>query len=159
MREGSLEQISHGLFVHPRRGRFGAVPPGDDDVMNALLDGAPFVFTGPERWNALGLGSTAVFAATLVYNTKRSGEFVLGGRRYRLRRVRFPAEPTPEWFVVDLIEHVEMAGVSRADLERALGRALAVHRFELARLRQAAHEYGTRATSAFVERATSRSRA
>jgi hypothetical protein len=55
--------------------------------MRAFLDGGPFVFTSPERWNALGLGSTAVFAAPLVYNTKRSGAFELGGRRFVLRRV------------------------------------------------------------------------
>ena len=41
--------------------------------MRTFLDGGPFVFTGAERWNALGLVSTAAFAAPLVYNTKRSG--------------------------------------------------------------------------------------
>ena len=46
-------------------------------------------FTGSEHWNALGLGTTAVFPAKLVYNTKRSGEFTLGGRRFLLRRVGF----------------------------------------------------------------------
>src|SRR3990170_8802520 len=81
---------AHGLFVHPRRGRFGVVPPSDEELLRAFLCGAPFVLTGPDRWNALGLGTTAVFAAPLVYNTKRSGTFELGGRRFVLRRVAFP---------------------------------------------------------------------
>ena len=83
--------LAHGLFAQLRRGRFGPVPPSDDEVMRAFLDGGPFVFTGPDRWNALGLGTTSLFAAPLVYNTKRSGTFDLGGRRYVLRRVAFPS--------------------------------------------------------------------
>ena len=80
---------------------------------------------GPERWNALGLGSTAVFAAPLVYNTKRSGAFELGGRRFVLRRVGFPPNPPPEWFVVDLFENADRAGASRTELPAALTRACA----------------------------------
>ena len=45
--------------------------------MRAFLDGGPFVFTGPERWNALGLGTTAMFAVPL-YITKRDGTFAFG---------------------------------------------------------------------------------
>ena len=109
VREGQLVPLAHGLFVHPRRGRFGDVPPTDEEVMRAFLDGGRFVFTGPERWNALGLGSTAMFATPLVYNTKRSGTFELGGRRYVLRRVAFPDRPTAEWFVIDLFENAKDA--------------------------------------------------
>ncbi|MBI5490301.1 MAG: hypothetical protein HY905_23395 [Deltaproteobacteria bacterium] len=122
-------------------------------MLRAFLDDTPFVITGSDRWNALGLGATAVLAATLVYNTKRSGRFVLGGRPYLLRRVRFPSRPTPEWSVVDLIEHAEMAGVARSEIERSLALALAGRRFSTGRLREAAAEYGTRATRALIERA------
>src|SRR5712692_7173187 len=125
VREGALVQLAHGLFAHPRRGRFGVAPPGDKELMRAFLDGGPFVFTGPERWNALGLGSTAIFAAPLVYNTKRSGAFELGGRRLALRRVAFPPNPPPEWFVVDLFENADRAGASRTELPAALTRACA----------------------------------
>ena len=144
--------LAYGLFAHPKRGRFGAVPPTDEELMRAFLDGAPFVFTGPDRWNALGLGSTALFARPLVYNTKRSGTFELGGRRFLLRRVAFPDTP-PEWFVVDLLEHADQAGASRADLASALGRALARRAFNRGRLRAMAREYGTLATLALVESA------
>ncbi len=47
--QGALVPLAHGLFVHPRRGRFGLVPPVDEEVMRAFLGGAPFVFTGAAR--------------------------------------------------------------------------------------------------------------
>ncbi|MCU0659689.1 MAG: hypothetical protein MUF64_31815 [Polyangiaceae bacterium] len=97
--------------------------------------GGAFVFTGPERWNALGLGSTAVFAVPLVYNTRRSGRFELGGRTFLLRRVVFPLDPPVEWFVVDLLEHTEQARTSLADLTAGLRRALARGAFDPERLR------------------------
>lgn len=155
VQEGALVQLAHGLFARPKQSRFGAVPPGDEEIMRAFLDGTPFVFTGPERWNALGLGTTAVFAAPLVYNTKRSGTFVLGGRRFVLRRVAFPESPTPEWFVIDLIEHADQAGASRPELGAALARALARRAFDRDRLREMARRYGTKATQALVESALS----
>ena len=116
--KGQLEPLAHGLFVHPRRGRFGVVPPTDEQLMRAFL-GGPFVLTGPERWNALGLGTSAAFATQLVYNTKRSGAFTLGGRRFLLQRVAFPKHPSPEWFVVDLLQHAEQAVADRDELEAA----------------------------------------
>lgn len=67
--QGELVPLAHGLFAHPKQSRFGPVPPLDEEIMRAFLDGGPFVFTGPERWNALGLGTTAVFTVPLVYNT------------------------------------------------------------------------------------------
>jgi hypothetical protein len=60
--------------------------------------------------------------------------------------------------VVDLIEHAEMAGVARNELERSLALALAGRRFDTGRLREAAAEYGTRATQALFERAMAAAR-
>ena len=149
--EGALVPLAHGLFAHPKRSRFGTVPPTDEELMRAFLDGAPFVFTGPDRWNALGLGTTAMFAAPLVYNTKRSGTFELGGRRFVLRRVAFPDNPPPEWYAVDLLEHADQAGASRSELAGALARALARRALDREQLRAMAMRYGTKATQALVE--------
>lgn len=153
VRDGALVQVAHGLFAAPKRSRFGTVPPDDTELMRAFLDGGPFLFTGPEEWNALGLGSTAVFSATLVYNTKRSGTFELGRRRFLLRRVAFPEKPTREWFVVDLLENADSAGVARSVLAEALAAAVARNDFDRERLRLMAEAYGTRATAALVARA------
>lgn len=147
--EGKLSPLAHGLFVHAKQGRFGEVPPTDEAIMRAFL-GGPFVLTGPEQWNALGLGTSAAFAAQLVYNTKRSGEFTLGGRRFLLRRVSFPRRRSPEWFVVDLFQHAEQAAADRGELTAALASAVKRRRFDPERLMTMAREYGSRDTQVRV---------
>ena len=112
-----------GLFAVPRLSRFGTVPPDLQAVLTAFLEGAPFVLTGPPGWNSLGLGSTAMWAHSLVYNTKRTGDFMLGNQPVRFRRVRFPEQPTPEWFAVDLLESLSTAGLSLEPLRNS-GRGL-----------------------------------
>ena len=148
--EGALVPLAHGLFAHLRPSRLGPVPPRDEEIMRAFLDRGPFVFTGPERWNALGLGTTAVFAVPLVYNTKRSGTFTFGNRRFVLRRVAFPENPPAEWFVVDLFEHADQAAASPTDLAQALERALAQGRFDRYRLLELGRRYGSRATQSRI---------
>lgn len=153
VREGKLHQVAHGLFYAPKQSRFGPVPASDEALLRAFFGDDPFVITGPPRWNALGLGSTAMFAATLVYNIRRTGEFKFGNRTFLFRRVRFPIEPAAEWFVVDLLQHHTMAGVSLTELKDRLVAALRVDRFDASRLRAMAQEYGTKATAALVEQA------
>jgi hypothetical protein len=157
VREGKLIPLAHGLFAHPKRSHFGTVPPSDKELMRAFLEGTPFVFTGSEHWNALGLGTTAVFAAPLVYNTKRSGTFDFGGRKFVLRRVAFPENPPPEWYVIDLLEHADQAGASRSGLSASLAQALARGTFSRDRLLEMAKRYATKATQAFVDSTTSAS--
>ena len=94
-----------------------------------------------------------MFAAPLVYNTKRTGSFELGGRKFVLRRVAFPESPPVEWFVVDLLEHADQAGTSRADVAMALARALSRDAFDRPKLQEMARRYGTRATQAVIESA------
>lgn len=152
VREGRLRQAAQGLFYAPVRSRFGPVPAAEAAVMRAFLGDSPFLISGPRQWNRLGLGATALFALTLVYNTRRTGEFAFDGRRYLLRRVRFPADPPAAWFVVDLLQHHDMAGVSLADLEDALAATLRSGDWNVKQLRDMAGEYGTKATQALVDR-------
>lgn len=159
VREGQLVPLAHGLFSRPERSRFGNVPPTDQELMRAFLDGAAFVFTGPERWNALGLGSTAVFATRLVYNTKRSGTFEFGGRRFLLRRVAFPENPPPEWFAVDLLENADQAGASARELAESLARALRRGAFDRERLEEMTRKFASKATASRVSAALAASRA
>jgi len=155
MREGKLQQAAHGLFYAPVQSRFGQAPPPEDEILRGFLDGSPFVITGPPKWNTLGLGATAMFASTLAYNQKRTGEFNFDGRRFLLRRVYFPENPSPEWFVVDLLQHHDMAGVSLAELKDRLIATLREGRWDRDRLRTMAEQYGTKATLALVERCLS----
>ncbi|MBI5479037.1 MAG: hypothetical protein HY906_09285 [Deltaproteobacteria bacterium] len=152
VREGKLQQAAHGLFYAPVRSRFGQAPPSEEEILRGFLGSSPFVITGPPKWNVLGLGSTAMFAATLAYNQKRTGEFNFDGRRFLLRRVYFPERPTPEWYVIDLLQHHDMAGVSIAALEDRLVASLRQGRWDRERLRETAARYGSRATLEMVER-------
>jgi hypothetical protein len=40
----------------------------------------------------------------------------LGGRRHVLRRLACPARPAAAWFVVDLLENADRAGVAPGEL-------------------------------------------
>jgi hypothetical protein len=150
--EGKLCALAHGLYYAPSRSRFGMVPPRDDELLRAFLETDDYVLTGPPAWTTLGLGATAMFASTLVYNRKRSGEFELGGRTFLLRRVAFPASPPREWFAIDLIEHQAMAGVAPDALAAGLMCEVRARRLDPVVLAEMAANYGTHATSALVRR-------
>jgi hypothetical protein len=94
-----------------------------------------------------------------VYNHKRTGEVVLDGRRFLLRRVAFPKAPTAEYFVVDLLLHHDMAGIDLETLEARLVSALRGGRFQPSELRQTAQQYGTRAIADLIECALQQARA
>ena len=153
VREGKLRHAGHGLYHASTVTRFGHAPATDAALLRAFFCDEPFVLTGPPYWNALGLGSTSMFAVTLVYNTRRTGEFELGGRRFLLRRVYFPEQPTAEWFIIDLLQHHEMAGSALSELQVGLIATLREGRWDRDRLRQMAERFGTRATAAVVDEA------
>lgn len=155
---GLVKRLSHGLLYAPRISSFGEVPPSDEALLTAFLDGTPYVMTGPTRWNALGLGSTALFAHPLVYNTKRTGRFELGGRTFDLRRTAFPADPSAEWFIVDLLRHSDAASVEREALVRNLATRLRSGRFDEDRLLQAAEQFGRRLEVDDIRRAVASAR-
>jgi hypothetical protein len=150
---GALRKLRHGLYYRPERSKWGAVPPARGEVLRAVLKGTPFVVTGSGAWNALALGSTAVFATPLVYNSKLSCEMTIGAFRFAFRRVRFPRRLNAEWFVVDLIQNRALAGLDTETLSRALRAALADGRFDAVLLARMAGEYGTRNTQTLVTQA------
>ncbi len=154
-REGALRRLGHGLVYVPKHTRFGEAPPTDEALLDAFLDGTPYVVTGPVRWNALGLGSTAMHVHPLVYNTKRTGTFTFGNRAFDLRRVAFPREVTAEWFVVDLLRNADSVGLDRADLSRNLVHAVEDGRFDRERLLAMAERFGTREEAAIIRSAVS----
>ncbi len=154
--EGRLHPLGRGIFVHRETSKFGALPPSREELMRAYLNGGRFIFSGPEQWNVLNLGSTALFASQLVYNEARSGEVELGGRRFTLRRVAFPQNPAAEYFAIDLIKNHRQAGVSVGRIEKAVSRAVAEGRLKPSELRRSAKRYGRKSTETVVETAISR---
>ena len=63
----------------------------------------------------------------------------------------FPEQPSPEWFVIDLLRHHEMAGVPLSELRKNLVVALREGRWDLDEMREMAETYGTKATLALVD--------
>ncbi len=156
VREGRLRKLQGGLYYAPASSRWGELPPDPAGLLTTWLqgrEGRDWIFTGSEAWNALGLGSTAVHPARWVYNRRRSGEFTLGGHRFLLRKVPFPPSPSPEWFVVDLLDHAKEAAVDREEVLRRLAEAVAAGRFDRGRLQAMAQEFGRKATREGIERA------
>jgi hypothetical protein len=151
VREGTLREAAHGLYYAPIPTKFGPAPAPNEELLRAFFGGNPFVVTGPPRWNALGLGATAMFAVTLVYNTRQTGEVTLDGRRFLLRRVYFPESPPAEWFVIDLLQHHDMAGIALSELREGLVATLQLGRWDRERLVAMAMQFGTKATVALVE--------
>ena len=157
--QGRLREAAHGLYYAPVVTRFGTAPASSEELLRAFLGGERFLLTGPPYWNALGLGATAMFAVKLVYNLRRSGEFILDQRRFLLRRVYFPEKPTAEWFIVDLLQHHDMAGMGLSDLHAGLVATLRTGRWDRSRLREMAHTYGTKSTLSVVDAALKESEA
>ena len=141
--KGDLVPMAGGLYGAPEPSSFGPLKPSAEAALEAFLKGTPYLRTGPEFWNALGLGSTALFPVELVYNTKRTGDFEIGGRRYRFLRKAFPTTPTAEWYAVDLLEHHRMAGVGMPTLIRGLAAALRAKRLDATSLRATVARWGT----------------
>ncbi len=149
--EGRSEKLRSGLYYAPRTSRFGVVPPSDKELLRAFFGGAPYLVTGPSVWNTLALGSTAVTNVQLVYNQERTGKIELAGRRFDLRRVRFPRRDVGlEYYVVDLFENAELAGMELSVLSDNLSRAVANQRFDRSRLEDAAGKYGSKRTQRAV---------
>jgi len=153
--QGRLRRLRKGLYYAPRRSAFGDVPPSGNEFLRALFRGRPYLVTGPTVWNGLGLGSTSVETVPLVYNTTRTGFVALGNRRFELRRVGFPKRPSPEFFVVDLLENCDRAGTRPERVREALRVSLRQGLFEPEELSKMAADYGTAATQALVEEALS----
>lgn len=152
-REGEVERLGHGLYYVPETSRFGPVPPAEDELLSTFLKSRDYVVSGSRAWNPLGLGATGVERHPLVYNKKRSGVLDVGGRTFEFRRVRYPDPPTPEYFVVDLFENRDRAGVDRSTLRQRLEGALEAGRFSADRLGEMAERYGSKDTQAAVAEA------
>lgn len=149
--DGTCKRSCRGLYgVKIPSKLFGLLPP---DVLRVWLDESPYLQTGPHIWNALGLGSTQLFAVGLIYNRKRSGRFNLRGRPLLLRRRRFPIEPCVEWYVVDLLENLGSVCLEDALAEWNLACQLKKGIYDASILVQMAREYGSKSTRALVRRA------
>jgi len=145
---GVLKKLRNGLYHYPKASSFGAVPADDEQLVRTFLKDDAFLLVSPNAYNSLGLGTTQLYNALVVYNHKRHGVFELGGRTFRFqRKYKFPRTMTREFLLVDLVNNLKSLA---EDQERLLGkvrtRALTM---DPKKLKRAVRQYGKVACKKF----------
>ncbi|WP_135210283.1 hypothetical protein [Vitreimonas flagellata] len=138
--EGRLEKVSGGLYMVPRETRFGKAAAADEELVGAFLGDDRYLLVSPNAYNGLGVGTTQLYNAPVVYNRKRHGRLDLDGRPYEFRRrMSFPKTVSAEFLLVDLLHNLDrLAEDTDAVRERALARAAEM---DATRLSKAVHDY------------------
>jgi hypothetical protein len=148
---GVLNKLSGGLYACPRKTAFGPAPAKDSEVVGAFLKDDRFLLASPNAYNSLGVGTTQLYDKTVVYNHKRHGDFVLGGRKFAFRvKPAFPNSLTKEFLLVDLVNNLDQLAEAKNEiLERVRER---VASYDVSRLRRFASDYGNVRTKKFFKR-------
>jgi hypothetical protein len=133
--EGRLEKVSPGVYMTPRKTKFGAAPAKPEKLVETFLGDDRFLMVSPNAFNGLGVGTTQLYNEPVVYNRKRHGKFKLDGRVYDFRmRSSVPKRLSKEVLLVDLLHNLDrLAEDKSAVLPRALNRAKEMDRTRLAR--------------------------
>src|SRR3984885_11827298 len=123
--DGTLTKLRGGLYLYPKATVFGKAPAEDDKLVGTFLKDDRFLLASPNSYNSLGVGTTQLYNKTVVYNHKRHGDFVLGGRKFAFRvKPSFPKKLTKEFLLVDLVNNLDQLAEAKAEvLERVRERA------------------------------------
>ncbi len=119
--DGTMQKMSQGLYYCPARASFGSVPPEDEKLVRAFLKSDDFLLTSPNLYNSLGVGTTQLYNKRVVYNHKRHGLFVLGGKEFDFRlKHKFPGELSEEFLLVDLLNNLNELAEDRENVLRSV---------------------------------------
>jgi hypothetical protein len=140
--EARLEKVGPGLYMAPRKTRFGTAPAAPENLVRTFLKDDRFLMVSPNAYNGLGVGTTQLYNEPVVYNRKRHGRFELDGRMYDFRvRPGVPAKLNEEVLLVDLLHNLDYLAEDRETVrDRALMRARDMNH---ARLAKAARDFGS----------------
>lgn len=140
--DGRLEKVGAGLYMSPRRTRFGNAPARREKLVETFLGDDRFLMVSPNAFNGLGLGTTQLYNVPVVYNRKRHGRFRLDGRLYDFRmRPTVPTKLSEELLLVDLLHNADrLAEDKDLVLPKALSRA---RRMDRTRLAKAVRDFGS----------------
>ncbi|MBI1267513.1 MAG: hypothetical protein GC193_08800 [Cryomorphaceae bacterium] len=140
--DGTLQKVSSGLYYCPKKSTFGTLPPDDTDLIKTFLKDDYFLLSTPNDYNKLGVGTTQLYNKRVVYNHKRHGEFMLGGKLFSFhKKPRFPKHSTVEFLLVDMINNLNsLAEDKEVILKNVLVKAIEL---DQKRLKRSVKEYGT----------------
>lgn len=140
--EGSLKKLSRGLYAAPKVTVFGEAPPEEDALLRAFLKDDRFVVYSTSQFNSLGIGSTQLYNTRVVFNRKRTGTMVVGGRNYTFHLWReAPKSLSKEFLVVELLNRLNDLAEDRTSLLKNLGSKL--NGLDSRKLGLAAKRFGT----------------
>lgn len=106
--KGILQKLSPGIYYYPKQSPFGPVPPDETLLIKSFLKDDDFLLTSPNTYNTLGVGTTQLYNKTIVYNHKRHGEVMLGGKNFFFHtKPKFPRKLTAEFLLVDLVNNID----------------------------------------------------
>jgi hypothetical protein len=150
--DGTLTKLASGLYLYPKDTAFGKAPADDDTLVATFLKDHRFLLASPNAYNRLGVGTTQLYDKMVVYNHKRHGNFLLGGRAFDFRvKPSFPRSLSREFLLVDLVNNLDRLAESREEvLARVKQRAPS---FDVPRLQRAARDYGNVRTKKFFAQA------
>lgn len=104
---GEVRRLAGGLYCRPKRNALGAEPPENQELVRAFLKTDDFLLTSYNNFTDLGFGLTQVYGNYLVYNHRRSGDFRLGGKRFKFLVVpAYPEALSKEYLLVDLLNNL-----------------------------------------------------
>lgn len=115
--EGRLEKVSAGVYMVPRKTRFGAAAAKPEKLVEAFLGDDRFLMVSPSAFNSLRVGTTQLHNEPVVYNLKRHGRFMLDGRYYDFRmRSTVPRHLSQEVLLVDLLHNLDRLPEDRSQV-------------------------------------------
>jgi glutamine synthetase type III len=130
---------------------FGQAPAEDDKLVATFLKDGHFLLASPNAYNSLGVGTTQLYNETVVYNRKRHGDFVLGGRKFAFRLKPFPKSLSKEFLLVDLVNNLDQLAESKEEVLARVRERVAS--YDASRLHRAAQNYGKVRTKKFFSEA------
>lgn len=149
---GAARKLSGGLYYRPEKNALGYAPPGNRELVRAFLKTDDFLLTSFNHFTDLGLGLTQVYGNYLVYNHRRTGEFRLGGKRFRFRCVpAYPDALSKEYLLVDLLNNLRKLPDDVAAVLKNLKSRL--HEFDGDKVSECLERYGNPAAKRALKEA------
>jgi len=148
---GDLVKIAGGLYMKPKRTRYGQVSAKPEEVVRAFLGDDQFLMFSPNTYNSLGVGTSQLYNETYVYNHKRHGRFKLAGKSYYFRHDRsFPKKLSESFLFVDLVNNLRRLPEDKDEVLRRV--AARVRELEPRSFRHALEAYGTVGTQKYFNK-------
>jgi len=151
VKSGAVRKLAYGLYYRPQKNARRDAPADERGLIQAFLKTDDFLMTSHNDFSDLGLGLARIHDDHLVYNHKRSGDFALGGRRFKFRIVpAFPKKSSKEYLLVDLLNNLRHAPGDAALVLQNLKSRLA--EFDEDNLQKNLDRYGRPAAKAVIKR-------